>query len=203
MSAPATAAGAALTRGFGNLVLDSQACFRAALEAMSRPGTVRTIAPQIEAPAPLDPATMALALTLLDADTRVWLDGPTDTEAVRGALRFHCGASLDADPGAADFALITDGGRCPPLDSFVIGDDQYPDRSATVILQVDALDGGAPGTLCGPGVDGAIAFAPRGLAPDFAARWAANHALFPLGVDLFLTAGRQLVGLPRSVAWEA
>ncbi len=198
-----TAAGAALTRGFDNLVLDSQACFRAALEAMSRPGTVRAVAAQVEAPAPLAPATMALALTLLDADTRVWLDPGADTEAVRAALRFHCGAPLVGDPGAADFALVADGARCPPLDRFGIGDDQYPDQSATVILQAQALDGGQRVTLRGPGVDGATTFGPRGLPADFAARWAANHALYPLGVDLFLTAGRQLVGLPRSVEWQA
>ncbi len=191
----------ALARAFDNLVLDSQSCFRAVLEAMSRPGTVRAIAPEVEAPAPLAPATMALALTLLDADTRVWLDPGADTEAVRAALRFHCGAPLVENPGDADFALVADGERCPTLDRFDIGDDRYPDQSATAILQLEALEGGPPVTLRGPGVDGSITFGPRGLAPDFAARWAANHALYPLGVDLFLTAGRQLVGLPRGVEW--
>jgi alpha-D-ribose 1-methylphosphonate 5-triphosphate synthase subunit PhnH len=38
-----------------------------------------------------------------------------------------------------------------------------------------------------------------GLPPDFAALWAANHALFPRGVDLMLCAGNDVAALPRSV----
>ena len=34
----------------------------------------------------------------------------------------------------------------------------------------------------------------------FAARWAANRALFPRGVDLVLCAGRDLAALPRATA---
>jgi alpha-D-ribose 1-methylphosphonate 5-triphosphate synthase subunit PhnH len=41
-----------------------------------------------------------------------------------------------------------------------------------------------------------------GLPGDFVARWAANHALFPRGVDLVLCAGERLAALPRSVAIE-
>jgi alpha-D-ribose 1-methylphosphonate 5-triphosphate synthase subunit PhnH len=37
-----------------------------------------------------------------------------------------------------------------------------------------------------------------GLPHDFAARWAANRALFPRGVDLVLCADDTLVALPRT-----
>ena len=40
----------------------------------------------------------------------------------------------------------------------------------------------------------------RGLAADFVQQWAANHAGFPRGVDVFLAAQSQLVGLPRTTA---
>jgi len=42
-----------------------------------------------------------------------------------------------------------------------------------------------------------------GLPADFAARWAANHALFPRGVDVILCAGTSVAALPRSVTVEA
>ena len=41
-----------------------------------------------------------------------------------------------------------------------------------------------------------------GLPADFAATWAENHALYPRGIDLLLTAGPALVALPRSVSVE-
>jgi len=42
-----------------------------------------------------------------------------------------------------------------------------------------------------------------GLPDDFASQWAANHALFPRGIDLLLCSGATLAALPRSVAVEA
>jgi alpha-D-ribose 1-methylphosphonate 5-triphosphate synthase subunit PhnH len=39
-----------------------------------------------------------------------------------------------------------------------------------------------------------------GLSADFQAQWAANHACFPRGVDLFLATQTQLVGLPRTTS---
>ncbi len=38
-----------------------------------------------------------------------------------------------------------------------------------------------------------------GLPADFIAQWAANHALYPRGVDMVLCAGDRLCALPRSV----
>jgi len=42
----------------------------------------------------------------------------------------------------------------------------------------------------------------EGLPDDFAAQWAANHTLYPCGVDLVLCAGERLCALPRSVRVE-
>ena len=192
-----------LKAGFDNQVLGSQACFRAALQALSRPGHVVPIDVALEGPAPLGAATTALCLCLLDTDTRVWLDPLADTPAVRSYLRFHCGCPLVREPHAARFAVVTDPSACPSLDAFDIGDEQYPDQSATVICQLAALTGGEEVILSGPGVNGETAVTPRGLSEDFAAQWAANRALFPQGVDMFFTANDQIMGLPRSIDWRA
>lgn len=191
-----------LTPGFHHGVLDPQTAFRAGLEAMSRPGLVVAVGVTVQPPAPLNVATAALALTLFDADTPVWLDRNADTPAVQTFLRFHCGCPLAKDTGAAAFALITEAGSLPELMAFDIGDEQYPDRSCTVFVQLPALEGGHTATLTGPGVKDELTVAPQGLPEDFARRWAANHTLFPQGIDLYLTCGDNVLGLPRSVRWR-
>jgi alpha-D-ribose 1-methylphosphonate 5-triphosphate synthase subunit PhnH len=40
------------------------------------------------------------------------------------------------------------------------------------------------------------------LPEDFWTEWAANHGLFPCGVDLVFVAGTELCALPRSIAVE-
>jgi alpha-D-ribose 1-methylphosphonate 5-triphosphate synthase subunit PhnH len=70
----------------------------------------------------------------------------------------------------------------------------------TVILQVAALGRGDGFTLAGPGLAGPGRFLVEGLPGDFVARWAANHGLYPRGVDLILCAGTQMAALPRSVS---
>jgi len=193
---------ALLEPGFRHAVLDAQATFRAALRALSRPGLPVALDVALSPPQPLHPATAALALTLLDADTPVWLDAASAGDAARAFLRFHCGCPLVDEPGAAAFALIGDGDAMPPFDAFDRGDDLYPDQSCTLIVQLPALTGGPCAALRGPGVDGEVQLAPRGLPADFAARWALNHAAFPRGVDLLLTSGTALMGLPRSAEWR-
>jgi alpha-D-ribose 1-methylphosphonate 5-triphosphate synthase subunit PhnH len=198
-----------LAHGFADPVHAGQAVFRAAMEALSRPGRIRPLVTALAPPAPLTPELAALALALTDADTPVWLDAPLRADpAVAGFLRFHTGAPLVANPGQAAFALIADPARCPPFTDFAPGTPAYPDASATLILAVDTLsdaDGrDFAGQACarqvfaGPGIRGTAPFAAGPLPADWAARWAANHAGFPLGIDCLFVAPGRLAGLPRS-----
>ena len=84
-----------------------------------------------------------------------------------------------------------------PVDRFAIGRPDYPDRSATLIVEMAALapEGAA---LRGPGIAGEA----RLSLPETAA-FRANRALFPQGFDCFFTAGSALAGLPRSTIVEA
>ncbi len=102
-------------------------------------------------------------------------------------------------------AIIADPSPCPTSPPSPQGTAEYPDRSATLILQVQSLDGGGPGlVLDRPGNKwtGAHRAAAR-FPTDFVARMRANRALFPRGIDLFLVAGNRIVGLPRSTRVEA
>jgi len=202
--------------GFAEPVHDAQIVFRAALTALSEPGRVIALPDEIVAGLPsgqpVGPAALALLLALADGDTPLWLDGPAGTAA--DFLRFHTGASIAAEPSAARFALVADAAACPRLDRFALGDETYPDRSATVILEAAGLSAPGPLGLSGPGIDAGIdvgidvgiegrrSLAIAGLARHFLADWAANHALFPRGVDILVTCGGRLCGLPRSVRLE-
>lgn len=192
-----------LAAGLADPVRDTQSAFRAVLEAMAQPGRVVDVATVPDAPDDLTPAMAALALTLLDGDTPVWLDGRMAVGAVPGFLRFHCGCPVAAAPDEARFALIGDAARMPPLSAFAIGRDQYPEESATLIIEAaEIVSGAGPLTLRGPGVKGQVFADVGGVDPGFWAQWAANTALFPQGVDVVFTCGRTLMCLPRSIQVE-
>ena len=196
---PATLATVALAPGFADPVFDAQRTFRAVMAAMARPGRIVALASDLAPPAPMTPALAALALTLADQDTPVWLDAPlAAVPDVAAFLRFHAGAPIVADPAAAAFALVSDPRAMPPFEVFAQGSDAYPDRSATLLVQVERFTG-ASLTLAGPGIAGTTTFAASPLPADFAERLKANRAMFPRGVDLVLCAADRIAALPRSV----
>ncbi len=187
----------ALGRGFADPVHEAQRTFRAVLSAMSEPGRLHTLAATADAPTGLAPATALVLLTLADLETPVWL-APSLTSGGAAWLRFHCGAPIVADPSKARFAVLDGGIMDVPLHAFDPGDDRYPDKSATVIVQASALEGGAPVTLSGPGIQNTRRIAPLGLHAGFWDEVAANHASYPLGIDIILAAGSAIIALPRS-----
>jgi alpha-D-ribose 1-methylphosphonate 5-triphosphate synthase subunit PhnH len=187
-----------LGAGFSDPVFQSQTAFRALLAALSEPGQARELAIAVEPPAGLEPASALALLTLADYETPIWLPAALRDGPAGAWLRFHCGAALVEDPASAAFAVIDGAMPEPKLAVFNPGDDQFPDRSTTVIVQCAALIGGEVVTLEGPGIAGTCEIAPSGLRPGFWAELAANAALYPCGVDLILSHGARLIGLPRS-----
>jgi alpha-D-ribose 1-methylphosphonate 5-triphosphate synthase subunit PhnH len=61
---------------------------------MARPGRVHAAGDGLTPPAPLDPATAAVPLTLVDGDTPLWLDAAC--APARDWIAFHCGAVASA-----------------------------------------------------------------------------------------------------------
>jgi alpha-D-ribose 1-methylphosphonate 5-triphosphate synthase subunit PhnH len=181
--------------GFADPVAGAQACFRAVLDAMSRPGSRHQVGAGLTPPASLDPATAAVLLTLIDRETPLWL--APGLAAATDWIAFHCGATSCADPAAAGFVVTT---NLPDLAGLAAGSDDAPENSATIIVQIAGFDHGQTLHLAGPGLREPVALTAAGLPDDFATQWAANHALYPRGIDLILCAGHDLVALPRSVA---
>ncbi len=183
--------------GFADPVLGSQACFRAVLDAMARPGTFRAAGAGLSPPAPLVPAAAAVLLTLVDAETPFYL-APGFAPA-QDWIGFHCGALPVEFPGVAAFVLAD---TLPDLAALAAGSDESPDASATVILQVAALGSGRRLRLSGPGLRVPVSVDVTGLPDNFPVLWAANHALYPRGIDILLCSGTTLAALPRSVRVE-
>lgn len=197
-----------LGAGFSDAAIGSQSAFRAALHALSHPGRVVALAHDAQTPSRGHPASAALLLALLDPDCTLWLSPSLAGSDAAAWLRFHTGCVLVDKPEAAQFAWVAQGDECPELDRFAQGSDAYPDQSTTCVVDVTALDEGGSGawTLRGPGIRESASIAVDGLprtgATTFAAQWSANHAAFPHGVDIFLAAPGQIVGLPRTTRIE-
>jgi alpha-D-ribose 1-methylphosphonate 5-triphosphate synthase subunit PhnH len=190
---------AELPAGFADKVLSAQSTFRAVMDAMARPGSVQRIAASVGAPAPMMRGTAAIALTLFDHDTPIWLDpAMSRTSDVGKWLKFHTSAPVVGDSSIASFALIGDAQNLPVLDRFSFGSNEYPDRSTTLILQVESLTRGRAIELRGPGVDGTAVLRAMIEPQDLFERLAINAALFPRGIDVVLVHDDSIVAIPRT-----
>jgi alpha-D-ribose 1-methylphosphonate 5-triphosphate synthase subunit PhnH len=202
---------ATLPAGFTEPGPTSQATFRRALEALASPGRSRSLAlPSLATfapPAPLSTAMGALMLTLLDAETSLWLSPAFDTQLLRAWLPFHTGVRITQDIGRARFAAV----RADELDAQLWcalqrGSDEQPQDGATLLLEVAGLSHGLGHrridglalTLTGPGIETRQRLAVAGVDVGVWELRRDDEALFPQGVDLLLCSDTMLVGLPRS-----
>src|SRR5262245_33344985 len=186
-----------LRSGFGDPVRQSQAVFRLAMRAMSAPGSIVAIGTPLRPPQPLFAPTAALLLTLCDFETPVWCDRPlAENPDVADFLRFHTGARLVLSPAEAAFAVVADSRGLPALGDFAQGTRDYPDRSTTVLVQVESLE--ASGwCLEGPGIRQHARLFATPLPAAFVDELGANRSRFPCGVDFFLGTGGGIGALPR------
>jgi alpha-D-ribose 1-methylphosphonate 5-triphosphate synthase subunit PhnH len=190
---------AEMPAGFADRVLAAQSTFRSVMDAMARPGSVQRIEAASGIPAPLMRGSAAIALTLFDQDTPVWLGARlADVTDVAKWIKFHTSAPVVADASVCHFAVIADATALPDFERFAQGTAEYPDRSTTIILQVASLTEGPAYELRGPGIDGTASLRAAVGVADFTARLALNAALFPRGIDLVLVSGDLVVALPRT-----
>jgi alpha-D-ribose 1-methylphosphonate 5-triphosphate synthase subunit PhnH len=209
--------------GFADPTRDAQRAFRAILDALAGPTRRYPLDGPAEPPAALGRSLAAVALTLLDEDSTVWLGGELAADAeVAAWLAFHTGVQRADSPAAADF-VITAPDSLPPLGALALGTDEAPHLSATVVLDVrdsasqGASQGAGPGanpgagpgvgqdlfTARGPGIDGSATLAAPWAFDGFAGAWQRNAELFPRGVDLLLVDSGTVTALPRTTRLTA
>lgn len=192
--------GQALSAGFTDTVLQSQASFHAVMHAMARPGEIRAIAGVATAPSPLHPVMAAVALTLLDFETTLWCGGAG--ERAEAWLKFHTGTRLTSAPAQADFALILDTDAMPAPSEWKLGTDVFPDRSTTLVIPVTRFEAGPAFRFAGPGIETSRDVRIDGLPQRLITGWAGNRALFPRGIDVILAGPDAVICLPRTLHIE-
>lgn len=183
---------------FTDPVFQSQSVFRALMDAMARPGTIMPLGASATPPAPLGTGAGAVALTLCDDGTPVWLTNALVQSSVPAWLSFHTGAPVTEIKPEARFVFIEAGGIVPGFDQFALGTQEYPDRSATLVIEIASLTGGPEFVARGPGIKDETTISPKGLPDIFLTLWTENRGLFPRGVDLILVAGMDVLCLPRT-----
>ena len=185
--------------GFKNLVHDSQGTFRTLLNALSRPGTINQVTAQMTAPSGLNIACAAACLTLLDLETRVWLQ-PGLNQEVKNWLLFHTGCQFTKDTNQADFAVIWDINNMPNLSQFKQGTPVYPEDSTTLLIIIREIRESSRQQmpiLTGSGIKGKIAI-PIALPDSFWQQWQQKHDTYPLGLDIYFFSENKVIGLPRT-----
>jgi alpha-D-ribose 1-methylphosphonate 5-triphosphate synthase subunit PhnH len=188
--------------GFHDPVDDAQCLFRVLLGAQAEPGRIMTVAAPAEIPpTPLGRAAIGIGLALLDFETPVWFDQAA--EPAFAHLRFHCQCPLASSRADAVFAFIGAAAALPSLDGFALGCDAYPDRSTTLVIEVETLGLDGDLMLSGPGIPQRRSLSVGGLPRRLWVERAALAGLFPRGLDLIFTCGDRLAALPRTTRVEA
>ena len=185
---------------FHDPVHDAQATFRAVMRALSEPARPVPFGVSLAACGGLLQTTCAIVMALADYDTPIWLDPALRNDiAVHEFIRFRTGAPVTSETGDAAIALVSAVGHLPALSSFMRGSSEYPDRSTTVLLQVEHMTGDGPSYM-GPGLETPVQFSFHPRAPTLDRDWTNNHRSFPLGVDLLIVSPDSIAGMPRSLS---
>jgi alpha-D-ribose 1-methylphosphonate 5-triphosphate synthase subunit PhnH len=185
-----------LLPGFDDPVHQCQATFQALLQALARPGRLYPIpAPACVVPG-LGAGSAAIALTLVDFETSVWLDENCCQAA--DYLRFHCGCVIVNDPREAQFAFASGLASLPAFDRFRLGTDEEPEDSTTLIVELENLSTDGPWVLTGPGIEHEHRLCISGLEALWVQERAALATLFPIGLDLLLSSHQQVAGISRT-----
>ena len=178
-----------LQGGFNAPPQDGARAFRSIMNAMARPGRIFDVSGALP-PTPMSVACGTVILTLCDPETPIHLAPSRDIEEIRHWITFHCGAPF-VRASEAQF-VIGNWEEMLPLNQFKQGEAQYPDRSATLIIEEPEFrNSGA--ALRGPGIKDVQYFS----LPTIAA-FQQNAALYPLGIDFIFCADSQIVGLART-----
>jgi len=192
--------------GFADSTAQSQVVFRCALDALARPGTSVSIpAASLVLPSSgICASAASVLLALLDQDCALWLSPTLANGPAAAWLRFHTGCQIEQDCSKADFVWAAYIAELPPLHQLKQGSAEYPDQSATCVVDVTAwraavVSDAAAVSLRGPGVRDALTLAVDGLDANFVQQHHAMQEHAPCGVDMFCCADDVLLGFPRSV----
>ena len=184
------------TMGFDEPELGSQQTFRAMVKALDNPGDLVQIQSKLSVPKALDPASAALFLILCNDRTTVWADLDWNWPLIHW-FHLQCGCDIVTEPCMASLALITKPNTMPPLDRFRIGDNEDPDTSVTLIVQVDRLSANtAKNQICWI-INRMRTPSLKGVPAHLWDLWSQQSYGVPWSVDIFLTCDNTLTVIPQ------
>jgi alpha-D-ribose 1-methylphosphonate 5-triphosphate synthase subunit PhnH len=191
-------------------VHQTQRLYRKLLDAMARPGTVRSVADEYRG-LPFESGgetvAAAIALTLIDGEVAFSFDlGGSSPETLAEWIRKRTFGRITA-PDKADYVFAPG----MPEETEIMqrygrirtGSLMSPEDGATVLLLVSGFgrsgESGHGWTLTGPGIADETELSVTGLSPvwmELRGRW---NELYPMGVDMILfSPDGELAALPRT-----
>lgn len=182
-----------------NTVHDSQAHFRKILYAMARPGLcINLDGPDLHPPLDLYRSSASIGLALMDRYVQFYCHNySSDTTAY---LALNTGAA-QGSLKEADFIFVhaTEAGYC--MQQAKMGSLEYPDESATLIIQVEGFErtDGLSVQLQGPGIEGQRTISVSGIEPLLIETFMEVNSEYPLGIDcIFAAPDNSIMCIPRT-----
>lgn len=177
-----------------------QRAFRALLDAMSRPGTIHTL----PAARPAD-GVWGSALVIMQCllDHEVTFAVEADDRSVHEQILRRTGAR-SAALAAAGYVLSDAAHAVDVIEMVSEGYFEEPERSATVVVRVDAVGSGPlRAVLSGPGIQTVQPLEIEGLDAAALRALVERNAVYPTGIDTILVDPQGRVAcLPRSTRIE-
>lgn len=173
-----------------------QATFRALLDGMAMPGSIRRASAPEYPRRPWGGALSALEALL---DHEVMLAVTPHNEELERWLLQRTGCRLTS-PHQADYLLADGDGWRGAIEVAKLGTLEYPDTSATIAVALLAVgEGPLLLELQGPGIEGRALIRLDGAPAEAVRSLTEKNEHYPLGVDVILAdAGGRIACLPRT-----
>jgi alpha-D-ribose 1-methylphosphonate 5-triphosphate synthase subunit PhnH len=194
-------------------VFDSQATFRALLDALSRPGKICRLPDRAyrSPPRGFCPPALSILKTLCDHRVSFSLASGNRTSELSRYLEVNLSTPPE-DVEKADYVIFDGTAFDEDFMRMKRGSSEFPENSATALLCVGRLDEGALETdtpscrlrCAGPGVQDTTFLTVTRLDPRYGEARARTNSVSPLGIDLFLVdPGGRVAGIPRTTSVDA
>lgn len=167
-----------------------QTAFRQIMNCFAYPGRISVLETQAEHALPL------LLATLVDREVSL-----ADPQALLAEDEHRRLGAHPASPEKAQFVVCP--GQYPPDFLPALGSLENPEQGATLILIADSLAAGARVHLSGSGIPDETVVSILGVDPAWWQKREQWNSGFPMGVDMIVVAGRQVLGLPRTTRLSA
>ncbi len=186
-----------------DLVHDLQRAYRKTVDSMSQPGLISSIkaqGDQVDLEIDCFKSTIVLALMLFDNEVTFKVISEREAEITKLLNQLTYAKATEAQ--IADFILVLHDAGPLDLEKALIaaypGDLMDPHKSATIIVEVDALSNERYLALTGPGIDreSHVKVQTTGNWVDLRAE---KNSEYPLGIDLIFTdSAHNLLCIPRT-----